>query len=420
MPYNIVILRTFMLCFLGFLSICIIPMSSNAEISMTTSDSFSFIWAPTHCSYFPPFDQLDRTATLRLKKFNEPGKLKSLVYQVRVYTLRNQIANVGKPKGDICLDDYFNVIDGMGNFVLSTPHLTLNTVVVMDEINYPQDGIHLGFNYDCMVGPCSWHKDWDAQFISPITPVTDTTILSEFSGSGNIDVNFSINLGCSAGAGGEDNCPCPIPVLQCYHAPLFIDYGSTDPTFNFTTTTNWGVSAKITYYYEPETAGGGPEIIPPVAAPGGPYYGFVGVPIEFDASGSYLAMGYWGSLQWDWNNDGIYDYVHFFPSGYLGGLPKVAHTFNSEYIGEVRLYVSESGGINSEDTAYVVVKAAPIVGDLDGDGDVDQNDVNIILNYRNQPASACPACDIDGDGMVTGLDARKLVLLCTRPRCATQ
>ena len=69
---------------------------------------------------------------------------------------------------------------------------------------------------------------------------------------------------------------------------------------------------------------------------------------------------------------------------------------------------------------YFDASAAVMLGDLDSDGDVDQNDLNILLTYRNQPASACPECDLDGDGVITVLDARKLVLLCTRPRCATE
>lgn len=57
-------------------------------------------------------------------------------------------------------------------------------------------------------------------------------------------------------------------------------------------------------------------------------------------------------------------------------------------------------------------------GDLDGDGDVDMNDINIINSHRGEDASVCPECDLDGDGIITGLDARKAVLNCTRPRCA--
>ena len=70
--------------------------------------------------------------------------------------------------------------------------------------------------------------------------------------------------------------------------------------------------------------------------------------------------------------------------------------------------------------------ALPLLGlaatcDLDGDGDVDRDDLSVILLDRRKSVaeSACgAACDIDGDGRITVLDARKCVLQCTLPRCA--
>ncbi|MEW6214840.1 MAG: hypothetical protein AB1478_06505, partial [Nitrospirota bacterium] len=73
---------------------------------------------------------------------------------------------------------------------------------------------------------------------------------------------------------------------------------------------------------------------------------------------------------------------------------------------------------DNELTQDEFITATAIPGDFDKDGDVDQNDLNILLSYRNKPASNCPQCDLDGDSKITVLDARKLVLLCTRPRCA--
>ncbi|MCG7932564.1 MAG: carboxypeptidase-like regulatory domain-containing protein [Candidatus Thiodiazotropha lotti] len=64
-----------------------------------------------------------------------------------------------------------------------------------------------------------------------------------------------------------------------------------------------------------------------------------------------------------------------------------------------------------------------IPGDFDGDGDVDRNDLEYILQDRNitvEESSCGSDCDLDNDGVITMLDARKLVLLCSRTRCATE
>lgn len=61
-----------------------------------------------------------------------------------------------------------------------------------------------------------------------------------------------------------------------------------------------------------------------------------------------------------------------------------------------------------------------ITGDLDGDCDVDRNDLNIMMADRNQSVdvSSCgEPCDLDDDGVITVLDGRRLILLCTEPRC---
>jgi hypothetical protein len=80
-------------------------------------------------------------------------------------------------------------------------------------------------------------------------------------------------------------------------------------------------------------------------------------------------------------------------------------------------------GALESNTAHFALIAPAIPGDIDGDADVDNDDINTLLQDLNKPVdqSACgPSCDLDGDGVITALDARQLALLCTRPRCATQ
>jgi hypothetical protein len=71
--------------------------------------------------------------------------------------------------------------------------------------------------------------------------------------------------------------------------------------------------------------------------------------------------------------------------------------------------------------ATVAAGCRDLIGDFDSDCDVDLDDVNILLAARNTPADGLEdPHDLDEDGMITANDARQLVLLCTRPRCATE
>ncbi len=55
--------------------------------------------------------------------------------------------------------------------------------------------------------------------------------------------------------------------------------------------------------------------------------------------------------------------------------------------------------------------------DVNSDCVVDRDDLMIVLSHRNQSAEEAPECDLDEDGTITVLDARRCVLLCTCPRC---
>lgn len=84
----------------------------------------------------------------------------------------------------------------------------------------------------------------------------------------------------------------------------------------------------------------------------------------------------------------------------------------------VTLDVDDGYGGMSQDTVEITVSRMP--GDIDGDCDVDREDVAMVMGARNRVATAGDPRDLDGDGKITVIDARRAALLCTRPSCATQ
>ena len=56
--------------------------------------------------------------------------------------------------------------------------------------------------------------------------------------------------------------------------------------------------------------------------------------------------------------------------------------------------------------------------DINKDGKVDINDINLIFAARGQAASPGDARDVDRDCLITVNDARACVLRCAKPNCA--
>lgn len=60
---------------------------------------------------------------------------------------------------------------------------------------------------------------------------------------------------------------------------------------------------------------------------------------------------------------------------------------------------------------------APMLCDLDGDRTVDQSDIDALLLLKGTAVSQGDLRDIDGDGVITVLDARKCVSYCKNENC---
>ena len=88
----------------------------------------------------------------------------------------------------------------------------------------------------------------------------------------------------------------------------------------------------------------------------------------------------------------------------------------------VNFFAPNAYRMSDHDPVVVSLLLVPtaVMGDFDMDGDVDINDVRGLIRAVQRRESIDMAFDLNNDGAVTVLDARVMMTLCTRIRCAAQ
>ena len=85
---------------------------------------------------------------------------------------------------------------------------------------------------------------------------------------------------------------------------------------------------------------------------------------------------------------------------------------------EFSLNVTNGKSASNADMVRITV---PRLGDVDGDGDVDRNDVRLVTRaMRSRAGGVNDLRDLDGDRVITAKDERKVTQLCTRVRCVSR
>lgn len=166
----------------------------------------------------------------------------------------------------------------------------------------------------------------------------DTTFVSATGGGtyNSTDHSVTWDIGTlSAGAG-----------QQCVQLVVTVDAPPESVITNYCTieSTETGTTTEV---LETEVCANQP----PVADADGPYTGYEGSAIVFDASGSYDPDGDTLSYRWDFENDGTWDTP-------WSNSPTASHTWYDDHSGTAAVEVSD-GSLTGTDTASVTVYNVP-------------------------------------------------------------
>ncbi|HSC66177.1 MAG TPA: ExeM/NucH family extracellular endonuclease [Cellvibrio sp.] len=134
---------------------------------------------------------------------------------------------------------------------------------------------------------------------------------------------------------------------------------------------------------------------------------------------SYVFDGQAGYLDHGLASAALTPQVLYAADWHINADEPISLDYNTEFKSAAQInnfYAADAYRSSDHDPLVVSLK---LIMDLDGDGDVDKNDVQIVINARGVTPSAFDQRDVNGDGAINVNDARALTLQCTRSGCAT-
>jgi uncharacterized protein len=137
-----------------------------------------------------------------------------------------------------------------------------------------------------------------------------------------------------------------------------------------------------------------------------------------DAAYSYVFDGQAGYLDHGLASNALTPQVLYAADWHINADEPISLDYNTEFKSAAQIanfYSADAYRSSDHDPLVVSLK---LIIDLDGDGDVDKNDVQLVTNARGVTPSAFDQRDVNGDGIINANDARALTLQCTRIGCA--
>jgi len=134
---------------------------------------------------------------------------------------------------------------------------------------------------------------------------------------------------------------------------------------------------------------------------------------------SYVFDGQAGYLDHSLASNSLTPQVLYTADWHINADEPISLDYNTEFksAAQINSFYSPDAYRSSDHDPLVV--SLKLILDLDGDGDVDKNDVQLVTAARGVTPTAFDQRDVNGDGIINANDARALTLQCTRPGCAT-